>query len=155
MFVVVEIDGVIADSSARSKFLEGEQADWDAYLNPTEVAADKLIPAAKKSLDTLLQRGWTPVVITDRPESLRDATMRWLTETFDMPLQDAYLMMRPAGNMLTNPESKKGHLQEFVSQLEQRKAAFIFIDKDKDVLKLYAAYGVPLLAPECWDSLYV
>lgn len=150
----MEIDGVLADAKHRHKFITGEHANWEAYWDPAEVQKDKVVPEALAVVSRLNRLQWTPVIISDRPEHLRATTMNWLVEKLDLNIQDPLVMLRSQGNLLTATESKKERLQQFVTSLERRNSALMFLDKDIETCEVYAAYGVPLLAPDCWGVLF-
>lgn len=101
---IIDLDGVVSDSSARSQeaekakqaFLEeqklhprivenfsvGKEATnlyWQTAFNPELVALDTLIDGAKEALETLrYERAYELLFVTSRPESMREATEQWL-----------------------------------------------------------------------------
>lgn len=102
---IVDIDDVIANpSQRRSKALDAKTAYFQQHLNegdpekvkkivkeaesefyrvlftPELVALDTLMPDVTEILDTLAQLDWQILFLTSRPESMRDATIKWLAQ---------------------------------------------------------------------------
>lgn len=91
---VIDLDGVVADSSAR--FTRARRSDgsidWQVAFTPELVSLDILISGADEAIRRLVQRGYEIVFLTSRPESMRDATQQWL----DTNALDGYeLVMKP------------------------------------------------------------
>ena len=78
MFALFDLDGTLADDMHRQHHLRDDEPDWDAYFGACE--ADT--PNAQVDLlaTTLYDSpAWHRVEIwTGRPESVREATERWL-----------------------------------------------------------------------------
>ncbi len=104
---IVDLDGVVAESSARfakaeevkATFLDdtarndlatAHKSDWNAVkqeatslywqtaFTPELVALDTLIENAIEHIGTLERRGYRVVFLTSRPESMREATAAWM-----------------------------------------------------------------------------
>lgn len=97
---VIDLDGVVADSSARfARAMRSDgSTDWNIAFMPDLVALDTLIPDASWGIRLLGRRGYTIIFLTSRPESMRDATQAWL----DVNALDGYeLIMKPADKQFT------------------------------------------------------
>jgi phosphoglycolate phosphatase-like HAD superfamily hydrolase len=100
---VVDLDGVVADSTAR--FAKAEEAKqrfiadmrlgnilssskpwseravdvyWKTAFSPELVSLDTLIAGVPQALDALAADGYRVLFLTSRPESMRAATIQWL-----------------------------------------------------------------------------
>jgi hypothetical protein len=154
MFVVLDLDGTLADVSHRAHHVEKDPKDWDAFFRPDLVIKDTVVKDAARVLSKLLELRVDLVVLTGRNEDLRDTTMRWLFEALNISLPESHLLMRPNGNMLTAAEYKKEQLLNFKQGLENRDAAFIIIDDDVSAGTALSEFGIVLKAPECWNILF-
>jgi predicted secreted acid phosphatase len=79
--IVVDIDGTLFDVSHRLKYIEGPQKDWKRFFSEEEVSKDKPYPSVVEFVNTLKEGTGLPVVVlTGRPETLRELTERQLEE---------------------------------------------------------------------------
>lgn len=95
--VIMDIDGTIADESVRRAAAAGEDGElqdneYDAYFEPSEVAKDKPLVAAREILTRLAEEGVTIYYVTGRPEETERATERWIR---DNGFPDGPLRCRP------------------------------------------------------------
>jgi ribonucleotide monophosphatase NagD (HAD superfamily) len=110
---IIDIDGVLADSTAR--FAKAEEAKqqaltmgagerdatktyWLTAFDCDLVALDTLIPNADKAIHRLWDMGWLITLLTSRPESLKEATETWLVQ---YGLEAYYLVMKPQSKQFT------------------------------------------------------
>ena len=155
MFIVLDVDGTLADNTHRRHLLLGKQAiDWERFFAPDLVMKDTAVPGAVSGVARLQELKHDILIITARHEALRDTTMRWLLENFELDLPDSHLLMRPQGNMLKAAEYKREQLINFKQGLENRDTGFIVIDDDKEVSATMRTLAIVLKAPECWDILF-
>lgn len=98
---IIDLDGVVANADARfAKAEEVKKATWedrsvelgtkertatDRYwrtvFDPALVELDTLIEGVTEAIDYLFDdMGYTVVLLTSRPESMREATSKWLWE---------------------------------------------------------------------------
>ena len=82
MYVVIDIDGTLANSAHRDHFLEKKPKDWEGFLKPELVAKDTVVPGAKRGLEQLRQVKSDLIFLTGRNELLRDTTSIWLSQNF-------------------------------------------------------------------------
>ena len=77
--VIMDIDGTIADESARrAKATHEGKIDWDEYFDPKNIPMDKPVKEARKTLNQLSKMGVKIIYVSSRPQSLRKATAEWL-----------------------------------------------------------------------------
>lgn len=98
---IIDLDGVIADSSARFEQAKAyadenypgqsmtdrnyRSAYWGRALNGEYVYMDVLVDGAIDHLKALQQDDWLVILLTSRPERMRDATALWL-DNHGMPV---------------------------------------------------------------------
>ena len=89
---LIDLDGVVIDATARFARAEeirllhlSEAGDktaneryWREALDPAYTHLDTLIPGADEHLASLRREGFRILYISSRPESMRDATLKWL-----------------------------------------------------------------------------
>lgn len=79
---IIDLDGVIADSTERFKRAKRNDGstDWAIAFTPELVMFDTLIDGTKQALNGFADAGDLVILLTSRPESMRDATEAWLAE---------------------------------------------------------------------------
>jgi len=93
-----------ADQTASARYDEQTQnrewSDlyWQTAFTPDLVQLDTLIDGAQDALDRLSQQGYTIIILTSRPETMRAATLEWLKQ-HSVPF--AYLSMKPPAHKYT------------------------------------------------------
>lgn len=96
-YIVVDIDGTIADCSARAKYLEQTPKDWGGFY--AGIAGDKPIVPILDALAVLDDSDEYDVVFcTGRDEAYRQATHDWLWRKAECYVNAKQLLMRPAGD---------------------------------------------------------
>ncbi len=135
---VCDLDGVLADNTARfaraeqerqaflqemdidpedadktpAKLIEKEATNlyWRTVFSPELVPLDTLIEGAIDAMAQLSLKGYEVVILTSRPESMREATMRWL---FDQGKWNAkaIIMKAPAFQYVKTVIWKAGMIQ--------------------------------------------
>ena len=90
--VIFDIDGVLADASARQHFLKGVRPDWDAFF--ANCHEDPLIEEAARLLHVVDGR-YSIVLMTGRPVSVMELTIGWLNR---YELRWDLLIMRDYGD---------------------------------------------------------
>lgn len=78
---IVDLDGVLADSSKRFEKATRQDGsiDWDVAFDPKHIPLDIPIEAAVAALSSL-PRGYELVYLSSRPEAMRLSTVRWLRD---------------------------------------------------------------------------
>lgn len=82
--IAFDIDGVLADARHREHHLARRPKDWEGFF--AEARQDEPIAAGRQALLDALE-GETVVLISGRPERLRQATLDWLAEHGFPPVQ--------------------------------------------------------------------
>lgn len=73
--MVVDVDGVLSDATARQHFLEGERKDWAGFF---EACGDDVVIEEVERLLSLLDASLVIVLLTARPVRVRPQTLAWL-----------------------------------------------------------------------------
>lgn len=146
MYVIIDIDGTLADSTQRAA-LSG-QAFWD----PARVLKDTRIEGSLEAIKNFQRLNYELVFLTGRPEHLRDVTERWLQENYGIAVHRERLLMRSGGNMLTVREYKREQLNNALSGMDRARGV-LCIDNDPEMWPMLAEFGAVLKAPQCWKAL--
>lgn len=153
MLIVIDLDETCFTNTYRKHLIEGPNPNWQAYLAPELVRLDPPIPSAQRVFPKLLASGASIVFLTGRNESLRAVTTESLKEHFNVDVDNTSLLMREIGDMRTPTEYKRSHLNRLVYKFP---TPWLCIDDDKFMQSVYLSYSaIPLLAPACWDVLFV
>ena len=76
MFVVFDLDGTLADDSARQHFIEGEERDWDSYF--AACGSDTPIWPTVGLFQMFVALAHRVEIWTGRSEKVRAETEEWL-----------------------------------------------------------------------------
>lgn len=106
---IIDLDGVVANVDARfahaeevrQTYLYPDSKDainayWQAVFDSEYVPTDTLIDGVNEALLDVQHAGYRLIFLTSRPESMRDATARWLFEHTVYDLDDELIMKAPA-----------------------------------------------------------
>lgn len=75
-YVIVDIDGTVADLRHRLHFIQGERKDWDGFYS--NVGDDSPIPHTFDVVNALALSGCQLVFVTGRPDRTYYPTVDWL-----------------------------------------------------------------------------
>ena len=93
--VIFDIDGTLADSKHRLKYIEQQPKQWDKFFS--ESIKDKYIPAVYNEYKKYKKAGHKIIILTGRPETQRALTEEWLYKK-DIQYNELYM----CHNKLTN-----------------------------------------------------
>ncbi len=135
--VIFDIDGVLADATARQHHLNGPgRRDWEAFFG---AAGSDIVIDEVARLAELIDPNHLVVLLTARPTTILDLTVDWLTRH---ALRWDLLVMRPAADYLPSPEAKR------VAVRELRAARFdlrLAIDDDRRNVDMFHSEGIPCI----------
>lgn len=122
-FVIVDIDGTVADLSHRLKYYDENSDDFSKFMSLCH--KDKPI---KKIIDLveLLNSFYMILFCTSRMEKYRKATERWIKEHIKIPY--AKILMRPNGDIRPDTVVKPELLNK--GGIKPKDVAFILEDRD-------------------------
>ena len=131
MIAVVDIDGVLADTSGREHFLAGTPKDWDAFF--AAVGTDEPIPDGLELVRELA--GTSDVVLlSGRPERTRSDTESWL-RAHDVAF--TRLVLRPDADRRRASVFKAAALR----RLGPPEEISVVVDDDPDVVEKVVSLG--------------
>lgn len=139
--LIVEIDGTLADLSARQeRYLERDPKDWEGFHSDRAIATD--VPYVNEIAFVLSfwANGENDIQIwTGRPKSSEDATREWLKKHAD--IADIRMRMRP-----TDSREKIRTLKEtWLKKLPSTENVFV-LDNRKDCVSLWRTYNILCLS---------
>lgn len=146
MILFVDIDGTLFDHSHRIHYVTTDKPkNWAAYYGLMHL--DPPIEAAVGPLLRFVQRGFTILLLTGRPEEYRPITHQQLDAHFPFIMHRPF--MRPTG------DRSKSYLfkESIVGPIAAKREGIVFIDDDLRNVEMFSKYGVFLKAPECWEVL--
>jgi hypothetical protein len=124
-YAVIDLDGVLADVTARLHHIEGNPKNWDAFFAgiPADPPYAEGLAVARE-----LAAEHDLVYLSGRPERTRSATERWLRR------HDA-----PTGQILLrrNPDRRPARVVKIgqLRQLAEQRAVAVFVDDDPAVCR--------------------
>jgi hypothetical protein len=131
-FVIVDIDGTIADVRHRLHHIHGNgRKDWKAFFEAMD--RDKPIPNMLDYVRQLSEKH-TILIVTGRPDNYRDRTERWLRK-HKVPYEKLY--MRRTGDHRPDYEAKTAVLEEV-----SPKRIVMAIDDRPPVCEMWEAHGI-------------
>ena len=132
--VVFDIDGVLADASARQHFLRGVRPDWDGFF--AGVHEDPLIDEVARLVD-VIDHSLRVVLMTGRPLSVQAKTMAWLERH---GIRWDVLIMRNFGDYSAARQFKEIELDKMARHGLNARLAF---EDDERNVAMFKAHGVP------------
>lgn len=160
---IVDIDGVIADSTAR--FAKAEEAKaallqkavwaisdatdlyWRTALSPEYVHLDTLIDGVPEAIDQICKAEYQVIFLTSRPESMRQATVDWIRQT-NLRLSAPWigmidrLVMKPASQQYVKTVTWKSGVVELLCRLFNV-SDLLFVDDETAIKESIAALPLP------------
>ena len=134
--VIFDVDGVLADAQGRQHHLEWDRRDWDAFF---DACADDPVITEVETLLGLLDPDLQVLLVTARPQRIRDLTLSWLDHH---ALRWDLLVMRPTREY----SPAVGFKRDVVDEL--RDAGFVLelaLEDDPRNREMYLDEGVPCL----------
>lgn len=129
MFIIVDIDGTIADCSHRLHYIKGEKKDWNSFFK----AAGKDKPI--KNVLTIINNlgfDYNLLFITGRSTICKEETKFWLGEHI---LHNGYtLLMRKEGDFRPDDEVKPELLNDFLERSKLNKDVILMVFEDRNIM---------------------
>lgn len=161
MILILDIDSTLANIDHRLPLIDKAKPtskDWDAFFVPELVILDKPIQKTQLIYKKIKNYFDKTLFLTGRPETLRDATVVWLDEYYNISPNKDELFMRSRGVSDTEDHQPRAKFKSRIFQEkilpQYPKQNFMFIDDDVVILKALADFGIVIKAPECWDILF-
>ena len=145
MLAVFDVDGVLADNSWRTHYIEPGRGkpDWDAFF--ADVGKDAPLPAGTAAVAAATANGWTPVYLSGRPERCRAATETWLSQHGFPP---GRLLLRSDSDRRPATIFKRGALQRLMHVEE----IALVVDDDAAVVQMAQNLGLEAKLADWLDN---
>lgn len=161
---IIDLDGVIANNESRmSKALETAEASvidtpyekkayddlyWRTAFTPDLVSLDTLIDGVLVDLDSLISAHYRIILLTSRPESMREVTVAWLEDN-GIEVAPAFgedfgysLIMKPASQQFVKTVVWKAGIVEVLVHLFDCDE-LMYIDDEPTHCEAIAALNLP------------
>jgi len=137
MYIVVDLDGTLADCQHRLKHIDGTlgKKDWKSFF--VGMSDDTVIEPIKQLID-LTYPNHDVVLATGRPEDYREVTEKWLK---DNNIRYNILYMRPKGDYRPDTIVK----QEMLDLYMEKDKIDMWIDDKPEVIAQVRKNGVKTL----------
>ena len=142
-YVVVDLDGTVADCTHRLHFINGETKDWKGFYEACK--DDKPIMSIIDMVRALNERYYNVIFLTGRSELARNVTQEWLQVNNLWHYDD--LIMRPLKDYRQDSVVKLEMLNNYIrTNLNNDKEAISFILEDRaTVVKSFRDAGFKVL----------
>ena len=142
-YVVVDLDGTVADCTHRLHFINGETKDWKGFFEACK--DDKPIASMIDMVRALNERYYNVIFLTGRSELARNVTQEWLQANNLWNYDD--LIMRPLEDYRQDSVVKLEMLNDYIrTNLNDDKEAIGFILEDRaTVVKSFRDAGFKVL----------
>lgn len=142
-YVVVDLDGTVADCTHRLHFINGETKDWKGFYEACK--DDKPIMSMIDMVRALNERYYYVIFLTGRSELARNVTQEWLQANNLWNYDD--LIMRPLEDYRHDSVVKLEMLNNYIrTNLNNDKEAIGFILEDRaTVVKSFRDAGFKVL----------
>ena len=134
--VVLDLDGVLADTRHRMHHLTGRRKDWDGFF--AAAVDDPAHPQGLALARSAVERGLTVVYLSGRPERTRRDTTLWLRRC---AAPEAQVLLRPDDDRRPARHLKLAALR----RLSRRYRLDVFVDDDPDVVRAVRAARPPVV----------
>lgn len=133
--IIVDIDGTLADLSARRVYVATQPKNWPAFEAgiPFDLPHQHVID----TVNTLAAAGWTVLLCSGRGEQSRAVTETWL-EKYNVSYKKLY--MRPEGDNRRDDIVKSELLDKI--EAEGYKISYAVDDRDQ-VVAMWRDRGIP------------
>jgi predicted secreted acid phosphatase len=133
--VIFDIDGTLADVSARVHHVEKKPKDWDAFFRG--MSQDKAIHSIVRLCNILYASGLKILLCSGRGEEHRAETIQWLAEN---GVNYHELILRRAGDRRSDVVVKR----EMLAGIDRNKILFVVEDRN-GVVEMWRSEGLVCL----------
>ena len=131
---IFDIDGTLADTSARQHFLDNGKKDWDGWFRG--IGNDPIHDDVAQFYDFADSQGIRVIICTGRDEAYREVTEQWLS---DNHIVADIVYMRTLGDRRDDSVIKKEMLDDMRSK--GYNPSLVFEDRDR-VVKMWRENGI-------------
>lgn len=139
MNVIFDIDGTVADTSHRLHHIRDEEKNWPAFFDAMvdDAPIEPLVHIARLILLSMFSRIY---LVTGRPESHREQTVRWLEAVGIHPTGRVSLHMRKTGDYRPDYVIKKEWFDALPD--EERSAISMAFEDRSQVVNMWRECGI-------------
>ena len=134
-FVLVDIDGTVADIQHRRHYVQREPKDWDGFFGA--MGDDTLRHDVARQVRDLWEAGYELVFVSGRPDTYRNVTEAWVRKV-GFPYYTA-LFMRRGGDHRPDTIVKEGILKKYFLDTS---LIHTVIDDRPSVIKMWESHGL-------------
>lgn len=135
--VVLDLDGVLADTRHRMRHLRRRPKNWDAFF--AEATQDPVHLEGLALAREAAERGSVVVYLSGRPERTRADTLAWLS---DAGAPEGDVVLRPEGDRRPARVVKIAALRRLATRLRLD----VLVDDDPEVVSAVRSARPPLVA---------
>ncbi len=137
MKVIIDIDNTLCNSNERFELAKkpNGKTDWDIAHNPELIEKDKPNFPMIDLAYSYKSRGVEVILLTGRPESIREATKLWLTQYHVE--YDKLIMRSWEDNFLKAPIFKKKMYETYIKD-----KVFCAYDDDEEIIQMWNQLGI-------------
>ena len=141
-WIIVDVDGVVADARHRDHFLKESPINWEAY---TMAAVNDPPIVSMCELVSALSHEYKVAFVTGRAEYGRELTRAWLAR-FVIPPWRFELWMRAVGDHRPAHVLKKEIIKS--AFIDPAKSILCAFEDDGRIVSMYRELGILCLQPE-------
>lgn len=123
--ILCDIDGVLAWNNHRLHYLQNK--DYESFYSVANLSADLLIKSGSTLLEVLQKNAQKTILVTGRPERIREATEAWLDQKM---IQYDELLMRRDHDYRPSAVVKKELIANVIREWDHYEMHYYFIDDD-------------------------
>lgn len=155
--IIMDLDLTIADPSKRWKVADAKaerfSSAWYEVVHISEgIETDAPYAHAAERMNEIVNAGVSIIYLTGRREPTRKATVEWLAK-WGFPRGEKLIMRQDDEYKLTTAEYKRRQLEALLEDGYLIVGAF---DDEKDVVRMYAGRGIPVMwvdSPDFWSGV--
>jgi hypothetical protein len=138
MIVIVDIDNTLSLSDNRFNLAKkpNGKTDWDIVHDPDNIILDKPFYPMIDLVKKYKSDGFEIILLTGRPESVRNATEFWL-QKYDIEYEQLY-MREKKEHFLKAPIFKRKVYEERI-----KSNIFCAYDDDEEIIQMWNSLGIP------------
>ena len=135
---IIDYDGVIAGNEKRMEMARTTPTgaiDWKVAFDPDLVVHDVLIAQADEHIERLREEGFTVLVLTSRPESMREASQAWFIE-HGVVFEQRFLIMKPPCAQYIKTLAWKTSVIDLLAHLFEAEVVLYVDDDEKNMAEV-------------------
>lgn len=144
-WVVVDLDGTLADVEHRKHLIKGPKKNWKAFHEAC--ARDHPNPWCVALIRALLKAGIGIQLVSGRSREVQAETEAWLEKLFPRKDRIVLVLLRAGGDFTPDTELKRAWLKSF-----GKHRVLFAVDDRARVVKMWREEGVVCLQCDDWEE---